>query len=92
MCLVVKNMGKRARMRIFSGVVNRMGRPNLPLTLAMVGQALPDLCYCLVYPEGWEVDGADEQTTIIAHGAFSQGGCGSVLGGNNYKSPQIFMG
>jgi hypothetical protein len=44
-----------------TGVVNRMGRANSLLILAMVGQVFPDLCYCLVCPAGlgWEGDGWD---------------------------------
>jgi hypothetical protein len=34
--------------------------------------------------DGKRVDGIDEQTTITAHGAFPQGGSGSVLGGNKH--------
>jgi hypothetical protein len=45
--------GKMGAHEGISGAVNRMGRPNLLLMLAMVGHALPDLCYCLVYPAGW---------------------------------------
>jgi hypothetical protein len=35
--------------------------------------------------DGRMVDGDDEQTTISAHGAFSQGACGSILGGNSFQ-------
>ena len=53
------------------------------LVLATVGEASPDLSYCLVYPagegRGWM--GLTSRTTISAHGAFStQGGWRSVVG------------
>jgi hypothetical protein len=42
-------------------LANRMDRPNLLSILAMVGQSLPDLYYCLVCPagRGWEGSGWD---------------------------------
>ena len=51
--------GKLGAHEGISEVVNRMGRPNSLLMLAMVGQVSPDLCYCLVFPagRGWEVGG-----------------------------------
>lgn len=48
-------------------------KPVSSLVLAMVGEASPDLSYCLVCPasqgRGWM--GLTSRTTISAHGAFS---------------------
>jgi hypothetical protein len=49
--------------------------PVSSLVLAMVGEASPDLSYCLVCPagKGWGWMGLTSRTTISAHGAFSTG-------------------
>ena len=53
MFLVIEEYRKIGAHNGISGVIKGMGRPNSLLILAMVGQASPALCYCLVFPAGW---------------------------------------
>ena len=68
----------KRRPRLINQAATKIWRRDLQervssLVLAMVGEALPDLSYCLVCPagkgRGWM--GLTNRTTISAHGAFS---------------------